>query len=209
MLIVDLCKECGITVPRKNYVRHLLTHTEEKFRCHICDKHESLEKLKISQERHFGGDAVVGNRLHKGYDSIKNGDFTLTDCFDKHPKLRDNMNRLWKNLATVDTFLAKRRPTPEECEAAATECEKWCELYPVFFPHENLTRKMVEWSLVLPRFIRERRGLINLILRLEQEGEHLHQLFNTKERSLKSVYNKQYRYFYMLQEYENKVYCTK
>ena len=39
--------------------------------------------------------------------------------------------------------------------------------------------------------------------------KNLHQLFNTKERSLKSVYNKQYRYFYMLQEYENKVYCTK
>ena len=38
MVIEDLCKECGITVLRKNYVRHLLTHTEEKFRCHICDK---------------------------------------------------------------------------------------------------------------------------------------------------------------------------
>ena len=91
-----------------------------------------------------------------------------------------------------------------KCDQCNNEFEKKGDLKTHMKEH-----KMVEWSFVLPRFIRERRGLINLILRLEQEGEHLHQLFNTKERSLKSVYNKQYRYFYMLQEYENKVYCTK
>ena len=97
------------------------------------------------------------------------------------------MNKLWKNISTVDTFLAKRNPTEEECEAAAKECEEWCKMYPMFFPDKNLTRKMVEWSLVLPRFIREKGGLVNTILRLEQEGEDLHQLMNSLERKLKNV----------------------
>ena len=73
----------------------------------------------------------------------------------------------------------------------------------------NLTRKMVEFSLVLPKFLREKKGLINKILRLEQEGQHLHQILNAIERTYKSVKNKQERYWLMLESYENKLYCTK
>ena len=43
----------------------------------------------------------------------------------------------------------------------------------------------------------------------EQEGEHLHQIFNSIERSYKSVRNKEERYWLMLENYENKLYCTK
>ena len=74
---------------------------------------------------------------------------------------------------------------------------------------KNLTRKMVEWSLVMPTFIREYKGLMNVILKLEQEGEHLHQLMNSLETRYKAVYNKSERYFLMLKEYENKLYSTK
>ena len=44
-------------------------------------------------------------------------------------------------------------------------------VYPVYFPKRNLTIKMVEWSIVMPRFIREKKGFMNTVLRLEQEGE--------------------------------------
>ena len=50
---------------------------------------------------------------------------------------------------------------------------------------------------------------INKVLRLEQEGEHLHQLLNAIEKSYKSVHNKAERYWLMLETYENKLYCTK
>ena len=59
------------------------------------------------------------------------------------------------------------------------------------------------------RFIREKKSLINKVLRLEQEGEHLHQLLSAIEKSYKSVHNKAERYWLMLETYENKLYCTK
>ena len=96
-------------------------------------------------------------------------------------------------MTTVDTFFAKRDPTDAECESAAQVCEEWCELYPVFFPNRNLTRKMVEWSIVMPKFIREKKGFINTMLRLEQEEQedlHDHQILNSLENRFKSVYNK-------------------
>ena len=109
-------------------------------------------------------------------------------------------------MTTVDTFFAKREPTDAECESAAQVCEEWCQVYPVFFPNKNLTRKMVEWSIMMPKFIREKKGFMNTMLRLEQEGEHLHQILNSLENRFKSVYNKSERYYLILKELENKHY---
>ena len=57
----------------------------------------------MNQERHFGGDAMVRNRLHKGYVSIRSGDFTLTKYFEEYPEVRININELWIILSNVDT----------------------------------------------------------------------------------------------------------
>ena len=46
--------------------------------------------------------------------------------------------------------------------------------------------------------------MANEMLRIEQEGEHLHQVFNTLERKYKNVALRERRFWYMLQEYENK-----
>ena len=66
---------------------------------------------------------------------------------------------------------------------------------------------MVEWSIVMPRFIREKKGLMNAMFRLEQEGEHAHQILNSLETRFKSVFNKSERYFLILKEFENKHYA--
>ena len=60
----------------------------------------------------------------------------------------------------------------------------------------------------MPKFIREKKGFMNTMLRLEQEGEHLHdhQILNSLENRFKSVYNKAERYFLILKEHENKHY---
>ena len=163
----------------------------------------------MSQERHFGGDAMVGNRLHNGYVSIREGDFTLTECFEEYPEIRNKFNFLWKNLTKGDQHFSIRDPTPEESENCAKECEEWCKVFPVFFPNRNITRKMIEYSLVLPRFIREKKGLMNKILRLEQEGERLHSEYNNIENSYKCIYNRATRFWLMIENYENKLYATK
>ena len=44
------------------------------------------------------------------------------------------------------------------------------------------------------------------ILRLEQEGEHLHAVINRIERNLTMTLNKSTRYWQVLRDYENKLY---
>ena len=50
--------------------------------------------------------------------------------------------------------------------------------------------------------------IANKILWLEQEGEHLHQLFNSLENKYKSVSRREDRFWFILTEYENKLYKT-
>ena len=117
---------------------------------------DSLKALKMHQEKHFGGDAMQGNSVHLGFESRKN-DFTLTKCFEEKPDIRQKFDALLVNLVAFETFICNRDPTDEECESAAEVCENWCRIYPVFFPTKGLTRKMTEYSLVFPRFIREKK----------------------------------------------------
>ena len=52
---------------------------------------------------------------------IRNGDYTLTECFEENPEIRNKVNKVWENVTTVDTFFAKRNPTDEECEEQERE----------------------------------------------------------------------------------------
>ena len=166
-----------------------------------------MAALKMSQERHFGGDSMNGNRLHRGYESIRKGDYTLTCCFKDQPELREKLNTLWTIISNIDRMMSIREPSPEENENLAQECEKWCETYPVLFPTRSLTRKMMELSLVFPKFVRDEvPGMINKILRLEQEGESIHAKMNRLETKFNMILNKSKRYWLMLKEYENKLY---
>ena len=68
---------------------------------------------------------------------------------------------------------------------------------------------MTVYSLVLPKFIREKQGLVNTMFRLEQEGEHIHQILNSLEKVYKPIAYKPLRYFHMIEAYKNKIFCIK
>ena len=82
-----------------------------------------------------------------------------------------------------------------QCNEAASACEDLCKLYPVYFSIKGLTRKITDWSLVLPKFMRD---LGNKLLRLEQEVEHLHNELNSLDRSQTQTLFKAKRYYDML-----------
>ena len=60
----------------------------------------------------------------------------------------------------------------------------------------------IDWAIVLPKKIRELR-IANLMLRLEEEGEHIHQVFNSLEKRFKNIKNRARRFWCMFKEYEN------
>ena len=60
----------------------------------------------------------------------------------------------------------------------------------------------------MPTMIRKQQ-IVNKILRLEEESEHLYQEFNSLERKYKKVVNRAERLWYILREYENKMYADR
>ena len=119
---------------------------------------------------------MTGNRLHKGYKNAIENKFDLLTCFEKFPLIHEKFKKLWTNVANINKFLSLESPSEKEIEEGALECEKVTELFPVEFPDKNISRKLFVLSFVLPKMIREQK-IANKILRLEQEGEHLHQKF--------------------------------
>ena len=126
---------------------------------------------------------------------------------DKKLEIRNKLNKLWENVSAIDKKNSIRNPTPEENEEGSKTCEEFCNIFPVMFPERTLTRKMVEMSMVMPRFIRADPGLLYKILCLEQRGVSLHATMNKLERKYKSTKRKQDRYWQMLTDYENKMYA--
>ena len=58
---------------------------------------KSLCNFKMDKEKELcRSDVMVGNRLHKGYDSIRKNDYTLTECFENNIEIRNKINKLWK-----------------------------------------------------------------------------------------------------------------
>ena len=144
-----------------------------------------------------------GKKECNAYKSIREGNYTITKCFNDHPV------DLWTILTNVDTYLALRDPTPQEVKFGSSQCELFCKKFPLHFPEIKLTRKMIELSLVMPKFIRTKPLLVNVMFRLEQEWKHLHKLLNDIERNMRNILNREERYYKMIKEYENKVYCSK
>ena len=70
-----------------------------------------------------------------------------------------------------------------------------------FEKHGNLLLE-IDLAIVLPKQIRELK-IANLMLKVEEEGEHLHQVFNSLEKRFKNIKNRARRFWYMLKEYEN------
>ena len=109
---------------------------------------------------------------------FRNDETVLLEYFDEIPEIKAKFHKIWTILTKIDTFFAKRDPSDIEIEEGAKSFESFGEIFPMEFKEENLTRKMVDLKLVMPKQIREQK-IVNKMLCLEQEGEHIHQIFNS------------------------------
>ena len=81
----------------------------------FSDKRDPLKTTKFPEEeqKYFGGEAMVGNKVHLGYESFRRGDDTLVQCFNDEPELKQKFTRIYEILAAIDTFFSNPSPTEE------------------------------------------------------------------------------------------------
>ena len=65
---------------------------------------ECLGKLGMTAQKYFGGEAMVGNKVHLGYESFRRGADTLVQCFNDELDLIQKFTRIYEILASIDTF---------------------------------------------------------------------------------------------------------
>ena len=79
-------------------------------------------------------------------------------------KLKPSFIKSGQSSPKLTLFFAKRDPSDIEIEEGAKSFESFGEIFPMEFKEENLTRKMVDLILVMPKQIREQK-IVNKMLR--------------------------------------------
>ena len=161
-----LCKTCGKLIPKKNFARHQLSHSEEK------------------------------KSLHKGYNSIRMVTTHSLSVLKIILKLGTNWTDFGKMWPLWTHFLQNVILLMQNVKVQHRYVKNGV----------NYTLCSFRKKLDKKKFIREKKGFMNTMLRLEHEEEHLHQIMNSLENRFKAVYNKTERYFLILKELENKHY---
>ena len=115
-------------------------------------------------------------------------------------------------LSRAHKYYSKPFVYDHEKVAAASDCKKFTQLFPIYFPKANITRKMHIFSFVLPHLILadKTKNMCYLFLKVEQAGERLHQIWNSLTRAKYfSVKNSKQRLRYTFLDYEIMLYVSK
>ena len=168
---------------------------------------DDLKKTKITTQKYFGGEAMTWNVVNNLYKNVKERKFTFLQALRDKPEIYRQHVELWKILARIDEIVSMKNPSTEQLEEGAGLCELICELFPVFFPKENITRKMHVLSFVLPSNLRE--GTVYKFLKIEQKSENLHVDLNQAEKNYLTTKNHAQRLFSMLKHVERKLRAKK
>ena len=111
--------------------------------------------MKVQSEKHFGGDAMVGNVEQKIHEEILSGNNGFLNCLNDRPAIQKKYRTIWTILSRAKKGFGTKFATKAQLEETAQLCEKFTEIFPVLFPMNHITRKMHVLSIVTPRQIRE------------------------------------------------------
>ena len=128
----------------------------------------------------YHGNVFVGNHCKK---ILQNFD-TLCSVLDGTPHEKA-FRQIFEVLAAPrDLLFAKRFLNEDEITRVCKQCEEFCEIYPILFPHKKITPKMHFYSFDVPRFLKKHKtiGLLS-----EEEGESLHAAINQQNRVLACI----------------------
>ena len=169
--IVDLCLVCD-ELKAKNSCE---MGTREKL------LNQKLEDIKVVQQA-YHGNVFVGNHCKlvlKHYESLCSVIADKPGTYQKVHEIFRIFSELYPFLFLKSTLL-----TEEEVLKVSELCHEFGNVYPILFPENNITRKIHELILNVPKFICRFRtvGMLS-----EEEGESLHASVNCELRQLFAV----------------------
>ena len=172
-----------------------------KFKAKADELQRQLEKFKGKHEKQFeDGFRTIGTEqlsYHGGQlngkdcekvmiDALKAAsveEFEMTKCLLQ--KSRETAQKHWKLFRILGTAWSKlRAPAGDDTDISETveACREWSRVLPVMFPDRNITLKGHSLSIHVPQFLMKHKGLYNLMYKVEQQGESIHNRVNRLNR---------------------------
>ena len=107
----------------------------------------------------------------------------------------------------MNNVISKKNASKEDLEIGAKKCEKFGELYPVYFPDQTITRKQHVYCVVFPKYIRE--GKVYRYLKIEHAGENIHAKYNRLEKKHNNQKDRGRRFFLIIRDLVNENRCDR
>ena len=160
--------------------------------CEICGKSYAQKKVLIRHLTLHNNDLSAANHSEASltYKSMKR-DMTTGNYYSNAVSV-ENIHRQSITTLYLVVYTAPSHRTAMIFMLKSTKTKTWDLIVIIVKNHLQIRGN---WH-----------GIINKILRLEQEGEHLHAVINRIERNLTMTLNKSTRYWQVLRDYENKLY---
>ena len=141
---------------------------------------DSLDSLHVIRQA-YHGNIFVGNHCKQILKIFS----VLTDVICEKKELQDKFNEIFKTRGDIQTLMTANRFLLEnEIQELQILCCRFGDLFPVFFPEGNLTRKMHELVFTIPIFAKEHKTLGKSS---EEEGESIPAAVNHELRQLACV----------------------
>ena len=183
---------------------------------HLCQKRDSgigkhekefeecLKRVGCTKS-YLGKDVFVGSMMCKIYKDILDMKFTIIQVFKDNFVIYQKLKCMWYLLSTVHKYFSTPLASKDDKLEVVNSLEKIGKLFPVFFPDQNITRKIHIISSTIPKMIlNDNTGNIcYLYLKIEQASERLHSQLNNIEIKFNHMGNKSIKLLKMVQEYEN------
>ena len=180
---------------------------------HERQMENNLSELKVKHEVYFGIANYVGNSMHKMYKDFSEGKNTLLDGLDIiDENIFRKFSHLWSILTKLHFFFSKPHTSEEEKRDAANSAKDFTKYFPVYFPEQNITRKMHVIGFVIPELIEKDTSdnICHKFLKLEQAGERVHNIWNSLIRTrFFAIKDSNKKLLSTFLEYENLLYVDK
>ena len=142
----------------------------------------ALESIKVVRQA-YHGNVMVGNHC---IIVLKRFEVLTSIISGSNQNLYNKFNEIFKIFSDMTIVMSRRFLEDHEVSALEKLCLNFGQMFPLYYPQRNITRKIHELIFNVPNFV-QRHKTIGMLS--EQEGESKHASINAEIRPLANVRN--------------------